>query len=221
MVQPRVARGFVNLADAVLHQCIRPLIGAWCAPGHHGYQRAFGLISGQASNGPFGSPVFACAGKTDPPSSPHPLADLGGYARASQGALLTQVMLPVIADGGSIVNVTSNSAFRSGIAAGASAYAAMKGAMTTLTGYMANEFSRRRIRVNSVAPSATRTRIADDAYAKYPEVIQQIVDTTAMGRLGEANDVGALIAAVLSDDFRRVTGQNMEASGGARLSLAN
>src|SRR5947208_898709 len=78
MVRPRVARGFVNLADAVLHQCIRPLIGACCAPGHHGYQRAFELISGQASNGPFGSPVFACAGKTDPPSSSYPLADLGG-----------------------------------------------------------------------------------------------------------------------------------------------
>src|SRR6201993_382171 len=78
MVRPRVARGFVNLADAVLHQCIRPLIGAVCAPGHHGYQRAFELINGQASNGPFGSPVFGCAGKTDPPSSSHPLADLGG-----------------------------------------------------------------------------------------------------------------------------------------------
>jgi NADPH-dependent curcumin reductase CurA len=50
MVRPRVARGFVNLADAVLHQCIRPLIGACCAPGHHGYLRAFELISGQASN---------------------------------------------------------------------------------------------------------------------------------------------------------------------------
>jgi len=69
--------GFVNLSDAVLHQCIRPLIGA-CDPGHHGYQRACDLISGQASTGPFGSPVFACAGKTDPPSSSHPLADLGG-----------------------------------------------------------------------------------------------------------------------------------------------
>src|ERR1700692_5075096 len=52
---------------AVLHQCIRPLIGAF-APGHHGYQRACVLISGQASTGPFGSPVFACAGKTEPPS---------------------------------------------------------------------------------------------------------------------------------------------------------
>src|SRR5215471_21036754 len=53
---------------AVLHQCIRPLIGACCAPGHHGYQRAYVLISGQTSSGPFGSPGFACAVKTDPPS---------------------------------------------------------------------------------------------------------------------------------------------------------
>src|SRR5215475_9043409 len=54
---------------AVLHQCIRPLIGAVCAPGHHGYQRACVLITGQASSGgPFGSPGFACAGKTGPPS---------------------------------------------------------------------------------------------------------------------------------------------------------
>src|SRR5262245_13280048 len=52
----------------VLHQCIRPLIGVCCAPSHHGYQRACDLISGQASNGPFRSSVFACAGKTDPPS---------------------------------------------------------------------------------------------------------------------------------------------------------
>jgi NAD(P)-dependent dehydrogenase (short-subunit alcohol dehydrogenase family) len=134
---------------------------------------------------------------------------------------LTQAMLSVIADGGSIVNVTSNSAFGKGIAAGASAYAAMKGAMTTLTGYMAKEFSRRRIRVNSVAPGATRTRIGDDAYDKHPEAIQKIVEMTALGRLGEASDVGAAIAAVLSDDFRWVTGQHIEASGGARLSVAN
>jgi NAD(P)-dependent dehydrogenase (short-subunit alcohol dehydrogenase family) len=134
---------------------------------------------------------------------------------------LTQALLPVLADGGAIVNVTSNSIFQSGMAAGASAYASMKGGLTTLTRYMAKEFSRRGIRVNSVAPGATRTRIGDDAYGKYPEVIQQIVEMTALGRLGEANDVGAAIAAVLSDDFRWVTGQHIEASGGARLSVAS
>ena len=68
MVRPCVPRGFRrSVGSSVLHQCIRPLIGA-CAPGHHGYQRACVLITGQASSGPFGSPVFACAGKTGPPS---------------------------------------------------------------------------------------------------------------------------------------------------------
>ena len=68
MVRPCVAREFRrSVGIAVLHQCIRPLIGA-VAPGHHGCQRACGLITGQASNEPFGSPGFACAGKTGPPS---------------------------------------------------------------------------------------------------------------------------------------------------------
>src|SRR5262245_45475472 len=64
MVRPCGARGFVDLIEAVLHYCVRPLIGA-SAPGHHGYQRACDLILGQASNGLVGSPVFARAGKTD------------------------------------------------------------------------------------------------------------------------------------------------------------
>ena len=67
---------------AVLHQCIRPLIGAFCAPGHHGYQRACDLITGQASTGPFGSPVFACAGKTDPTN----LSDIVGNFRPGAAA---------------------------------------------------------------------------------------------------------------------------------------
>jgi hypothetical protein len=79
----RAVQEVFDPADAVLHQCIRPLLGARCAPGHHGYQRACDLISGQASTGPKGSPVFACAGKTDPPLSSHPLADLGGKLRLS------------------------------------------------------------------------------------------------------------------------------------------
>jgi hypothetical protein len=81
MVRPCVARGFRRSGGfAVLHQCIRPLIGACCAPGHHGYQRACVLLSGQASTGPFGSPVFARVRKTDPPfvsSSRRPRRVLG------------------------------------------------------------------------------------------------------------------------------------------------
>jgi hypothetical protein len=73
-----IQEGFGDLPDAgscinVSGLCLERVL----SPGHHGYQGACDLISGQASNGPFGSPVFACAGKTDSPSS-HPLADLGG-----------------------------------------------------------------------------------------------------------------------------------------------
>jgi hypothetical protein len=63
----RRKRNCRSVGFAVLHQCIRPQIGAF-APGHHGYQRACVLITGQASRGPLGSPGFACAGKTGPPS---------------------------------------------------------------------------------------------------------------------------------------------------------
>ncbi|WP_446739982.1 SDR family NAD(P)-dependent oxidoreductase [Pseudomonas sp. TH34] len=73
---------------------------------------------------------------------------------------LTRSLLPFLADGGSIVDVTTNAIFQQALAQGCAAYASMKGGMTVLTSYMAKEFSDRRIRVNSVAPGATRTRIA-------------------------------------------------------------
>src|SRR5262249_60254246 len=93
----RCKRGSSILADAVLHQCIRLLIGP-CAPSHHGYQRACDLVTGQASNGLVGSPVFACAGKTDPPSSSHPLADLGGERMLRPRSLLISAV-PFFAPG--------------------------------------------------------------------------------------------------------------------------
>ena len=130
---------------------------------------------------------------------------------------LTQRFLPMLADGGAIVNTTSNSALPTGLSAGFSAYATMKGGLTVLTRYMAKELSPRGIRVNSVAPGPTRTRIDNDAFAKYPDVIPPLVAQTALGRLGEADDVGRVIAALLGDDFAWVTGENIEASGGFRL----
>lgn len=127
---------------------------------------------------------------------------------------LTQTLLDLIPQGGAIVNVTSNSAMISGRQKGYSAYASMKGGLLTLTQYMAMEFAKRQIRVNAVSPGPTRTRIADDAFAKYPEVIPPIIEKTALGRLGDGYDVGLVVASVLSDEFRWVTGQNIEASGG-------
>jgi len=130
---------------------------------------------------------------------------------------LTQKLLPLLADGGAVVNTTSNSALVTGLTPGYSAYATMKGGLTVLTRCLAKELSTRGIRVNSVAPGSTRTRIADDAFAKHPEVIVPLAAQTALGRIGEGDDIGKVVAALLSDDFGWVTGENIEASGGFRM----
>jgi len=126
---------------------------------------------------------------------------------------LTQKLLPLLANGGAIVNTSSSSATTS-ISTGYSAYATMKGGLMVLTRYMAKELAVRRIRVNCVAPGPTRTQIGDGAFDRMPEVIAPLVAQTALGRIGEGDDVGKVIAALLSDDFAWVTGQNIETSGG-------
>lgn len=131
--------------------------------------------------------------------------------------LLTQTLLPLIEDGGAIVNTSSTSALPSGLEPGYSAYASMKGGLIVLTRYLAKELSGRHIRVNSVAPGPTRTRIADDAFAKFPEVIEPLAARTAFGRVGEADDLGGVIAFLLSDEARWITAQDIEASGGFNL----
>ena len=135
---------------------------------------------------------------------------------------LTQTLLPVQADGGAIVNVSSNSALPTGqVDVGYSAYATMKGGLNVLTRYMAKEFAVRGIRVNAVSPGPTRTRLSDAAgvvgFDAYPEVIPALAAKTALGRLGEPEDVGRAIAALLGDDGRWVTAQNLEVSGGFDL----
>jgi NAD(P)-dependent dehydrogenase (short-subunit alcohol dehydrogenase family) len=130
---------------------------------------------------------------------------------------LTQELLPLIEDGGAIVNTSSTSALPSGLEPGYSAYASLKGGLIVLTRYLAKELSDRGIRVNSVAPGPTRTRIADDAFEKYPEVIPPMAARTALGRVGEPDDLGAVIAFLLSDEARWITAQDIEASGGFNL----
>jgi NAD(P)-dependent dehydrogenase (short-subunit alcohol dehydrogenase family) len=131
---------------------------------------------------------------------------------------LTQKLLPLLADGGAIVNTTSNSALPTSVEPGYSAYASMKGGLTVLTRYLAKELSGRGIRVNSVAPGPTRTRmISDDVVESFPDVIASLVDRTALGRLGDGDDVGKVIAALLSDECAWITGENIEASGGFNL----
>jgi NAD(P)-dependent dehydrogenase (short-subunit alcohol dehydrogenase family) len=130
---------------------------------------------------------------------------------------LTQTLLPLLADGGAIVNVTSNSALASGLEEGYSAYAAAKGGLTVLTRSMAKEFAVRGIRVNSVAPGPARTRIAGDAFERFPGVIDVIAARTALGRVGEPDDIGMVIAFLLSEQSRWITAQNIEVAGGYNL----
>jgi NAD(P)-dependent dehydrogenase (short-subunit alcohol dehydrogenase family) len=130
---------------------------------------------------------------------------------------LTQTLLPVLADGGAIVNVTSGSVLPSTTEPGYSTYAAMKGGLAVLTRYLAKELSPRRIRVNAVAPGPTRTRLGGDALDRFPDVIPPLVERTALGRLGEGDDVGKVIAALLSDDCAWITGEQIEVSGGFGL----
>ncbi|MFJ8630681.1 SDR family NAD(P)-dependent oxidoreductase [Streptomyces sp. NPDC093568] len=131
---------------------------------------------------------------------------------------LTQKLLPLMADGGAVVNTSSNSAgTTTNLEPGYSAYATMKGGLDVLTRYMAKEFSGRGIRVNAVSPGATRTRLADDAFTRYPEVVPVLAAKTAFGRVGEPDDIGAMIAALVSDESRWVTAQNIEVSGGYNL----
>jgi NAD(P)-dependent dehydrogenase (short-subunit alcohol dehydrogenase family) len=130
---------------------------------------------------------------------------------------LTQRLLPLMADGGAIVNTTSGSSLPSGLTAGYSVYGTMKGGLTVLNSYLAKELSARGIRVNAVAPGPTRTRLGGDAFDSHPEVIPPLVEATALGRLGEADDIGKVIAALVSDECAWVTAQNIEVSGGFNL----
>jgi NAD(P)-dependent dehydrogenase (short-subunit alcohol dehydrogenase family) len=130
---------------------------------------------------------------------------------------LTQTLLPLLADGGAVINVSSNAGTLAGLEPGYSAYATMKGGLSVLSRYMAKEFSPRGIRVNAVSPGATRTRFADNAFERFPEVEAPIAAKTALGRVGEPDDIGLFIAALAGADGRWITGQNIEVSGGYSL----
>jgi NAD(P)-dependent dehydrogenase (short-subunit alcohol dehydrogenase family) len=130
---------------------------------------------------------------------------------------LTQTLLPLLADGGAIVNVTSNSAQESGLTPGYSAYGTMKGGLAVLTRYLAKELATRGIRANAVAPGPTRTRLADNAFERFPEVIPELAGRTALGRVGEPDDVGMAIAALVSEEGRWITAQSIDVSGGFNL----
>lgn len=130
---------------------------------------------------------------------------------------LTQKLLPVLADGGAIVNTGSTAALPNRVTPGYSAYAAQKSALHTVTAFWAKELAERGIRVNTVAPGTTRTRIDGDAFTKMPEMLSALGQAVALGRVGEPEDVAKVIAFLLSDAAAWITGQVLEVSGGERL----
>jgi len=125
---------------------------------------------------------------------------------------LTQKLLPLINDGGRIVNVSSGLTRVS--FPGSSAYASMKGAVEVLTRYLAKELGGRGIAVNTVAPGAIATDFSGGMVRDNPEVNKRVSEVTALGRVGEPDDIGPMIAALLSEDNRWVNAQRIEVSGG-------
>jgi NAD(P)-dependent dehydrogenase (short-subunit alcohol dehydrogenase family) len=128
---------------------------------------------------------------------------------------LTQKLLPVMRDGGKIVNITSGLARFS--LPGYAAYGAMKGAVEVLTRYLAQELGPRRITVNVVAPGAIETDFGGGTVRDNPEVNKSIAGQTALGRVGLPDDIGGAVAALLSEECRWINGQRVEVSGGIFL----
>jgi NAD(P)-dependent dehydrogenase (short-subunit alcohol dehydrogenase family) len=128
---------------------------------------------------------------------------------------LTQKLLPLIADGGRILNVSS------GLARfafpGYAAYASMKGGIEVLSRYLAKELGARKIAVNVVAPGAIETDFGGGAVRDNPALNAQIASVTALGRAGLPDDIGGAVALLLSPEGRWINGQRVEVSGGMML----
>ena len=127
---------------------------------------------------------------------------------------LTQKALPILNNNGRIVNVSSGLARFS--IPGYSAYAAMKAGMEAYTRYLAKELGERGITVNIVAPGAIDTDMNKDAMQS-PEFVEMISSLTALGRVGQPDDISGVVAFLASEDAKWVNGQRIEASGGMFL----
>jgi NAD(P)-dependent dehydrogenase (short-subunit alcohol dehydrogenase family) len=128
---------------------------------------------------------------------------------------LTQKLLPLLADGGRILNVSS------GLARftfpGSSAYAVMKGGVEVLTRYLAKELGARKISVNTLAPGAIETDFGGGRVRDNAELNKAVAAQTALGRVGLPDDIGSAVAMLLSAESGWINGQRIEVSGGMML----
>jgi len=122
---------------------------------------------------------------------------------------LTQTLLPLLEEHASIVNLTS--ATTRVATAGVAPYAAFKGGLDVLTRYMAKEFGERRIRANAVSPGAIRTELGGGLNDEFEALL---AGQTALGRVGEPEDVARVIALLLSEEGRWINAQTVEVAGG-------
>jgi NAD(P)-dependent dehydrogenase (short-subunit alcohol dehydrogenase family) len=151
---------------------------------------------------------------------------LGGIAESDVRALLdahvvgvvmlTDALVPLLADGGRVINTSTGLARFVG-EFGYSVYAAAKGAVEVWTRYLAKELGPRGITVNTIAPGATATDFGGGALRDDDGVRAALGSVIAMGHVGHPEDIGAAVAAIASDRMGWVTGQRIEASGGMRL----
>jgi len=128
---------------------------------------------------------------------------------------LTQKLLPLMADGGRIVNVSTGLARFT--LPGHAAYASAKGAVEVMTRYMAAELGPRRIAANAIAPGAIETDFSGGAVRDNPEMNEMVASSTALGRAGLPEDIGGVVASLLSPEMHWVNAQRIEASGGQSL----
>lgn len=128
---------------------------------------------------------------------------------------LTQTLLPLIKDGGRIVNISTGLTRFTYL--GYSAYAAMKGAVEVLSRYMAKELGARGIAVNAVAPGAIETDFGGGNVRDNDQLNQQLASITALGRVGVPDDIGPMIASLVSENNRWINAQRIEVSGGMML----
>jgi NAD(P)-dependent dehydrogenase (short-subunit alcohol dehydrogenase family) len=138
------------------------------------------------------------------------------YSVHFKGVLfLTQKLLPLMVDGGRIVNVSTTRTRLS--SPGGSAYASMKGALEVLSRRMATELGPRRITVNVIAPGAVATDFSGGIVRDNPEVNKRVADHTALGRVAGPEDIGPAIVSLLANENAWVNGQRIEVNGGVMM----
>jgi NAD(P)-dependent dehydrogenase (short-subunit alcohol dehydrogenase family) len=128
---------------------------------------------------------------------------------------VTQALLPLLEDGGRILNLSSGLTRFS--LPGYSAYSVMKGGIEVLTRYLAKELGPRKISVNTIAPGAIETDFGGGAVRDNAQLNKLIAAATALGRVGVPDDVGAVVSTLLLDENRWINAQRIEVSGGQSL----